>query len=269
MTDKADRCDRRRAEHDARSQSRERPAGSAATSSTCSRPRATRSSRSRARPAWTSSPATASTRPSPGVECVIDAATGPSPDEQAATEFFTTAARNLQEPGERAGVRRIVVVSIVGVDRFTGGYNAAKVAQEQTHLAGPIPVAHPARHAVPRVRRAAHGLGPPGRRGLRVAHAHAARRRPHRGRGARRPGHRDQARPGDRRGPIREIAGPREESLVEAARRLAARRGDPVRVEAVDRARPALSRRAAPLPGPDAALAGPTFDEWLDARVTA
>ena len=31
-----------------------------------------------------------------GAEVVIDAATGPSPDERAATEFFTAAARNLQ-----------------------------------------------------------------------------------------------------------------------------------------------------------------------------
>jgi len=30
-----------------------------------------------------------------GAECVIDAATGPSPEQQAATTFFTTAARNL------------------------------------------------------------------------------------------------------------------------------------------------------------------------------
>jgi len=47
-----------------------------------------------------------------GADCVVDAATGPTPDEQAATEFFTTSARNLQELGARAGVRRIVVVSI-------------------------------------------------------------------------------------------------------------------------------------------------------------
>src|ERR671915_939490 len=51
-----------------------------------------------------------------GVECIVDAATGPSPDEDAATEFFTTAARNLHEAGERAGVRRMVVVSIIGTD---------------------------------------------------------------------------------------------------------------------------------------------------------
>jgi hypothetical protein len=34
-------------------------------------------------------------------------------------------------------VQRIVVVSIVGTDRFTGGYIAAKVAHEQAMLAGP------------------------------------------------------------------------------------------------------------------------------------
>src|SRR5215213_1202747 len=53
-----------------------------------------------------------------GVECVIDVASGPSPDREAATQFFTAAARNLHEAGERAGVRRMVVVSIIGCDRF-------------------------------------------------------------------------------------------------------------------------------------------------------
>jgi len=42
-----------------------------------------------------------------GVDCVADAATGPSPEQQAATTFFTTAARNLHEAGGscRAGRR--------------------------------------------------------------------------------------------------------------------------------------------------------------------
>jgi uncharacterized protein YbjT (DUF2867 family) len=31
-------------------------------------------------------------------------------------------------------------VSIIGIDKFQGGYNAAKVAQEQTLLEGPLPV---------------------------------------------------------------------------------------------------------------------------------
>ena len=34
-----------------------------------------------------------------GVETIIDAATGPSPDQQAATEFFTASARNVQRSG--------------------------------------------------------------------------------------------------------------------------------------------------------------------------
>ena len=75
-----------------------------------------------------------------GVECIIDVATGASPDQEAATEFFTAAARNLHEAGERAGVRRMVVVSIIGTDRFTAGYGAAKVAHERAMLSGPIPV---------------------------------------------------------------------------------------------------------------------------------
>ena len=74
-----------------------------------------------------------------GVECVIDAASGPSPDQEAATEFFTAAARNLQEAGERAGAHRIVVVSIIGCDRFTAGYGAAKVAHERAMQSGPLP----------------------------------------------------------------------------------------------------------------------------------
>ena len=75
-----------------------------------------------------------------GAEIIIDTATGPSPDQEEATAFFTASARNLQRAGAAAGAQRIVVVSIIGIDRFQGGYNAAKVAQEQTLLEGPLPV---------------------------------------------------------------------------------------------------------------------------------
>jgi uncharacterized protein YbjT (DUF2867 family) len=201
-----------------------------------------------------------------GVESVIDVATGSSPDQQAATEFFTTAARNLQWVGERAGVRRIVVVSIIGIDRFTGGYAAAKVAHEQATLAGPIPA---------RILRAAqfHEFVPEliewGRKGdvsyvpkmrtqvvaaRTVAEALV-----------------DMATDSecDSRGPIPEIAGPREESLVDIATLFAARRGDQVRIEGVsDPSDPDshLNESGALLPGPHEALAGPTFEEWLDDR---
>jgi hypothetical protein len=68
--------------------------------------------------------------------------------------------------------------------------------------------------------------------------------------------------------PIPEIAGPREESLVAMARLLAARRGDMTRIEAAhnpDDPVDALYQQGALLPSPHATLAGPTFEEWLDA----
>src|SRR5215475_3749206 len=48
-----------------------------------------------------------------GVEVIVDAATGPSPDAAEASAFFTASARNLQTAGTRAGVSRIVLLSIV------------------------------------------------------------------------------------------------------------------------------------------------------------
>ena len=70
--------------------------------------------------------------------------------------------------------------------------------------------------------------------------------------------------------PIPEVAGPREENLVEAAGLLVSRRGDALRIEGVPV--PAafygdLYESGALLPGPHAILAGPTFEEWLDANV--
>lgn len=68
--------------------------------------------------------------------------------------------------------------------------------------------------------------------------------------------------------PTLEIAGPREERMVEAARLLVARNGNSLRVEAgsdPDDPGNALYESGALLPGPKAILAGPTFEEWLEA----
>jgi len=203
-----------------------------------------------------------------GVETVIDTATGASPEQQAATEFFTASARNLQQLGEQAGVRRLVLVSIIGVDRFTAGYLAAKRAQEQALLGGPIPT---------RILRAAQfhefvaelvGWGrqdgvsyvPPMRTQL-VAAGTVAEALVELATVT------DSVPAGAGKAPIREIAGPRAESLVEVARLLAARSGDPVRIEAgANQADPDgdLYENGALLPGPHAILAGPTFEEWLE-----
>jgi hypothetical protein len=73
--------------------------------------------------------------------------------------------------------------------------------------------------------------------------------------------------PGSSGTSILEIAGPREESLVDVAKLLVSRPDVPVRIEGVsDPADPDrdLYETGALLPGPDAIFAGPAFEEWLD-----
>jgi uncharacterized protein YbjT (DUF2867 family) len=201
-----------------------------------------------------------------GVDIIVDVATGPSPEETAATEFFTAAARNLQEAGERAGVKRIVVVSIIGTDRYTAGYGAAKLAHERAAQAGAIPA---------RILRAAqfHEFVPqlmewgtrgevvqvPKMRTQLVAASTVAE------------GLADLAvaetAPADG---IPEIAGPREEILFEMARLYARRTGDDVSIDEVsdpDDPDREINQSGGLLPGPDATLAGPTFEEWLNTRL--
>jgi uncharacterized protein YbjT (DUF2867 family) len=203
-----------------------------------------------------------------GVTCVIDAATGPSAEEQAATEFFTRAARNLQETGASAGVERIVTVSIIGCDGFSGGYGAAKVAHEEATLAGPIEA---------RILRAAQfhefvgqlvdwgrrddiSFVPRMRTQLVAARAVAEALTKLAGNGASSSGS-----PADL---IPEIAGPREERLAEMARLLVARRGDSVAIEEVSDANDPdthVFESGGLLPNAHATLAGPSFEEWLQA----
>jgi uncharacterized protein YbjT (DUF2867 family) len=198
-----------------------------------------------------------------GVEVVIDVTTGPSPEQGPATEFFTTATRNLQEAGVKAGVRRLVVVSIIGVDKSAGGYGAAKMAHERVALAGPIPA---------RILRAAQfhelvemlmGWGrqddvvylPKMRTQIvaarTVAEALAALAQSDEPEGER----------------PAEIAGPREEYLPDLAQLVVAKHGEQVKIEPVSRPDDpddVLGENGGLLPGPHARLAGPTFAEWLE-----
>jgi uncharacterized protein YbjT (DUF2867 family) len=197
-----------------------------------------------------------------GVEVVVDAATGPSPDRDLATAFFRASARHLRESAARAGVRRIVLVSIIGIDRVPSGYNLSKIVQEDELRAGPVPVV---------VVRAAQfhefvtellawstkdGVAtvPPMRTQVVAAQSVGA----------------ELARlavdPDADPGRTYEVAGPRPETLAGLAERLVAHRGDALRIEVVSApADPATAGMAdgGLLPGPDAVLAGPTFEEWL------
>lgn len=197
-----------------------------------------------------------------GVDLIIDAATGPTPE--GAAEFFTTSARNLQQVGAERGVDGILVVSIIGTDHFDVGYNAAKVAQERAHLDGPVPA---------RILRAAQfhefvaKLVEWGRQG-EVSHVPEMRTQLVAARSVAEAlaDLVDEADSAPLGNPVAEVAGPREESLVEAARLFAARHGDGLRVEAGEWPDDPenLYPGGALLPGPVAKLAGPTYEEWLN-----
>ena len=202
-----------------------------------------------------------------GVDTVIDAAAYPLNEQGPATDFFVASAWNLHQVGAEAGVKRLVVVSIIGIDRFTSGFLAAKKVHEQAVLEGPLPV---------RILRAAqfHEFVEPlltwtrQENGVRYVPAMqtqlvAAR--------AVAEALVDLATAGDAAGastpPFPEIAGPRAEKLVEVAQLLADRRGESVRIEGVsDPSDPdgVAYESGGLLPGPDAILAGPTYEEWLD-----
>ncbi|HEU4547475.1 MAG TPA: NAD(P)H-binding protein [Microlunatus sp.] len=65
------------------------------------------------------------------VDAVIDLSNIVTRSYRIAERFFTAATRNLIAAEHAAGVSRHVLLSIVGVDAFPGGYYRAKVAQEQ------------------------------------------------------------------------------------------------------------------------------------------
>lgn len=73
-------------------------------------------------------------------EIVIDVSNSPSLDGAAALRFFETSGRNLVAAAQAAGVRRHVVLSIVGVDRLgVNDYFRAKKIQEDLVRASGIP----------------------------------------------------------------------------------------------------------------------------------
>ena len=110
-----------------------------------------------------------------GAETIIDTATGPLADQGAATEPFTASARNLQRAAAAAGAKRIVVVSIIGIDKFAGGYNAAKVAQEHGAALKARSRSGSSARPVSRNCRSARRVDDPGRRRLPARDANAAR----------------------------------------------------------------------------------------------
>ncbi|MBF6077539.1 NAD(P)H-binding protein [Nocardia beijingensis] len=201
-----------------------------------------------------------------GVDVVVDAVNATTTETEAVTDFFRTVAGNVQREAAAAGVRRIVLVSIIGIDRFTAGHYAGKSAHEHAYLKGPVPV---------RILRAAQfheftemmldwtTRGDTAYVPKYLAQLVAARTVAE---------HLAQLAVADAAPERAEIAGPQELSLAAAVAELAARRGEPARVEEIvdtDDPDHELQATGALLPGTDAILAGPTFREWLDHKYPA
>ena len=204
-----------------------------------------------------------------GVETIIDAATGPSPDEASATAFFEASAQNVQRAGAAVGAKRIVLVSIIGIDKFQTGYNAAKQVQERTLVEGPLPV---------RIVRAAQFhefveplLGWTIQDG--VAYVPEMQTQLVAARAAAEAVVDAAEEPEIENGRITEVAGPRAERLADIAAMVFAKRGEPVEIREsrggllAEPGAPDAAAYAdgAALPNAGAKLAGPSFDEWLQA----
>jgi uncharacterized protein YbjT (DUF2867 family) len=75
-----------------------------------------------------------------GAQVVVDVANAPVWDDAAVMDFFRTSSQNLLDAEVAAGVKHHVTLSVVGADRLPeSGYLRAKLAQEETVKAGPVP----------------------------------------------------------------------------------------------------------------------------------
>jgi uncharacterized protein YbjT (DUF2867 family) len=188
-----------------------------------------------------------------GVDTVVDVTASPL---ELAGEFFPAVARNLGGAAAAAGVPRTVVLSIVGVDKSPDyDYYVAKLTQEQAYrevAPGVVVLRATQFHDF-----AGQMLEWNTQDG--VAHIIDVPTQPV-----------DTAEivsllldvaTGVVEGDV-ELAGPRQENLVDQVRRLVDRRGADVKVEAVDG--PASMMGGSMLPGEGALLRGPSWEDWLE-----
>jgi uncharacterized protein YbjT (DUF2867 family) len=197
-----------------------------------------------------------------GVEVIIDAASQATPDHDAAAEFFAVSTPNLHEVGHAAGVQRMIVMSIIGTEKFDSGFIGAVNVHEAAAKAGPIPTdivrASQFHEFLPLVIEWATQDG--------VAHLPKMRTQPVSTRALSEAIADLVDQPSDG-GQLLEIAGPQEELLPDLARRLFDHHSASIEIDAVDDPVDGERHEAgALLPGPDALLVGPTFAEWLAAH---
>jgi len=74
-----------------------------------------------------------------GADAVIDVTNITTAGKKASLAFFEAATRHLLSAGQEVGIRHHVVLSIVGCDRVDFGYYFGKRRQEELVLDGPVP----------------------------------------------------------------------------------------------------------------------------------
>jgi uncharacterized protein YbjT (DUF2867 family) len=195
-----------------------------------------------------------------GVEAVIDTANLSTTSADASVAFFGTTTRTMLEAEARASVRHHVALSIVGVDRAPEGYYAGKAAQEALVAAGPVPWT---------IQRATqfHDFAAQLYAGAKLGPVHLAPRM------RTQPVSTEEvaealiglveAGPSGR---ARDLAGPREEALVDMIRAYARAIGHRGWIPAINLpgALGRAQRDGSLLPSPDAERGRQTFAEWVE-----
>ena len=199
------------------------------------------------------------------VEVVIDVLNRVGLRRRPVEAFFRETSERLQWVGAKVGLTHIVTLSILGIDRAPGyGYYQAKLVQEKTASAGPIPVT---------ILRATQFYEFPAqiltitRKGP-IAPMFRMRSQPV---AARTVGNHLLRLAESQPGGILELAGPQVHEMPDLARRLLRARGVRAWVVPMPVAGSAgrAMRQGALLATESTAIDGPTFDEWLrseDAR---
>jgi uncharacterized protein YbjT (DUF2867 family) len=192
-----------------------------------------------------------------GADAVIDVTHPDTIERGAATEFWTEAASALQRTGAEQGVRHIVTLSIVGIEKTSFGYYAAKLEHERAAAAGPVPGT---------VLRATQFHELPAQLIAITRHDSQAQvldLRPVQTVAARTVGEvlleLAEAAPIGR---APELAGPQQAELVALARAFVAHRGEAITVHP-DAESVAGIPPGSLLPGSGARIQGPAFGEWL------
>ncbi|CAL8979540.1 hypothetical protein CELL_03217 [Cellulomonas sp. T2.31MG-18] len=196
-----------------------------------------------------------------GVDAVIDTTRSPLMDQAAAVDFFTRVAADLGAAAHAAGVRRTVVLSIVGVDRSQDyPWYVATLAHERAtreHAPGP------------RVLRATQFHEFPGQVLDRGRHGDTAQvmQMPTQPVASREVARLLVELATDGTDGDVEVAGPRREELVDLVRQLVELRGERVRIEPVP-ASPSMMAGSV-LPGPDALVRGVDWETWARAAAAS